>query len=484
MPRSRAYHADRRFAELNHLPLFVDPKFERERYSRLRRATAILPNLEEWCHLVDSKWPSKNWRDNLQDERTLREMARLSFHYLGQFQYYIIKCDRDGAVLIFPHPQKIHYHAILLVPPAPMEKRFEHQVGSGDIMTAVFAAEFNPGESGQGAFDAAVEAFLKANVAVACYWEMDWHRMPTLSAVNQKQKSVLRTQPKPKAVVFNGMPFLPKTSAIRMSDFRTGIPGFYSQDKTFRKTIDDFTKDVLDAEFWGSGDALRHVILGAPSGTGKTKTKDLITESCPTYRIDHREVKGLRALQAERQRESFYDQEMRNLPPNCDKLLLIVDEARKEADLAKLSIWAPKPLDAARKRGIRFLLLSAEFTREEQANADGTELFRRCRPFFYTGLLERPSDIPYYFMAHIFDALPNIVSLNVQADVLLGVIEVTLLNPNPERLKDLAERIAKVASKRQKHAGEALAVTYEDMDDPPENSAHNRGVLGNYTFFR
>ncbi len=472
------------FAETHHIPLFVDPKFDRERHAGLQHATAVLPNLEEWCHLVDSKWASKQWRDNLQDEHTLREMARLSFHYLGQFQYYIIKCDKDGAVLIFPHWQKKHYHAILLIPPAPSKKRFTHQVGSGDIMTAVFAAEFDPGEGGPGTFDAALKAFLKANAAVACYWEMDWHRMPRLSAVNQKQKRVLRTLPKPKAVVFNGMRLLPKVSTVRMGDFSTAIPGFYSQDETFRNTINDFIKDVLDAEFWEGGHTFRHVILGAPSGTGKTTTKDLIIRSCAAHRINPVEVQGLRALQADRRREEYYDKQMLDLPSNCEKLLFIVDEARKEADLPKLSIWAPKPLEAAKKRGIRFLLLSAEFTREEQANPAGTELFRRCRSYFYSGLLERPSDIPYYFAAHVFDALPLVSSLKVQAEVLLGIIELTLKNSNPDRLKDLAGRIAETASNRQKRADDLLVLTSGDMDDPPESSSHSGGALGNYAFFR
>lgn len=78
------------FAENNKIPLFVDPKRIRDKYTDIK-GTAILPNLIEWCYLTEqSEKAYYYWRNNLDNPNVLLQMANCSFRYLRNFKYHII----------------------------------------------------------------------------------------------------------------------------------------------------------------------------------------------------------------------------------------------------------------------------------------------------------------------------------------------------------------------------------------------------------
>ena len=79
------------FANNQHprIPIFVDPKRDKSKYEGIE-FTAIMPNLEEWCHLVDQPSEVGEWRKRIENPEQLEKMAEISFSKLGNFKYHII----------------------------------------------------------------------------------------------------------------------------------------------------------------------------------------------------------------------------------------------------------------------------------------------------------------------------------------------------------------------------------------------------------
>ncbi|HYE14028.1 MAG TPA: hypothetical protein VD968_06265, partial [Pyrinomonadaceae bacterium] len=149
------------FAAKHGIPLFVNPKHEKDKYKDIK-GRAIIPSLTEWCHLVGQSERLMYWRDNLDREQSLREMAELSFENLGNFDYHIIECGKHGSVLIAPHPDKLDRYAVYRADPHVTQvNNPSPHFGCGDVLTAIFAMEFS--EKRQGAkTEEALDAFRRA----------------------------------------------------------------------------------------------------------------------------------------------------------------------------------------------------------------------------------------------------------------------------------------------------------------------------------
>lgn len=452
------------------VPLFVDPHRDRARYADIK-ATAILPNIDEWCELVGESDKGNYWRRNLNNPEALREMAVKSFRHLGNFDYHVVKFDRDGAVLFFPHPEKRHLYALYRLMPVPAEQiGLASQVGCGDVMTAVFALNF-PREDPTP--QKVLDAIHCANAAVACYREMPWHQMPRLREIEKKQAN-LPPPSSPAAQITKGVLFLPEKTRVDMAAVcQTAVKGLFSQDQTYKSILSSFVQDITDE--WTPG-SFRSVILGAPPGSGKTTIMNAISEMGLSNGIETKDMTsterspGLHTLPPAEFRETFRSlQEGRT----GQRLLIIVDEALREPTFTFLRENAPTLLNSAHGEGLRFLFASAAFTPDLEDLPEWREFFRRCRTYYVPSLEARPLDIPYIVAARFFQQKNGLNRLAIEGEFLLAVTDIALLTPEVSMVCDVADATLKEIEKK-KNIGEDLMV---QLDHLPKSHRAKLGSL-------
>jgi bifunctional ADP-heptose synthase (sugar kinase/adenylyltransferase) len=414
------------------IPLFIDPKRERKKYIDIK-GTAILPNLTEWCHLVElhDRDAEKHWRSRLNRPDGLAEMAQRSFRYLGNFRYHIITCDRDGSVLIAPHPKEDDRYAVYRFPPHNSER--QPQLGCGDVLTATFALEYSSSDQ---TAKGALQAFQKANAAVGCYCDMSWHRMPKRDDVEEKCRR-LSKPPTPMVSPSKGILFLPKEESVELSSVETVVPGLFSFDATFQTRVSELLEDIN--KDWGP--KLKSIILGAPAGCGKSTIMKVLKESLGNSFgldvIDFAELDGSKAGPVRWDNLPGYFKALPNeIGAKKGRLLVMMDEALKAPKGGKLKKYGVDMLNAAHANNIRFLFIDAGFQPETKLPVT-SEFTSRCIPHYLTGLAERPIDIPYIIASRVFEfksRRKNFNSLKTEGKFLLAITNATLSNPNPRAL--------------------------------------------------
>jgi bifunctional ADP-heptose synthase (sugar kinase/adenylyltransferase) len=465
------------------VPLFVDPHVDQpddiKRYEGIK-ADAIMPNLQEWCELVGESSRRDYWSQNLNEPDVLRDMAVTSFRRLGNFEYHIIKCGNEGAVLFFPHPEKRHLYALYRMAPVPAKPAGPaSQVGCGDVMSAVFALEFPTDRSPQHV----LRAIQRANVAVGCYREMPWHQMPRLR--DMKTKLGKHDQPRAVAHITKGVLFLPQTTSIDMSECQTEFKGLFGHDQTYRAVLSSFWKDIM--EEWTPG-SLKSLVLGAPPGTGKTTIMNAIKKMGLSFGI---EAKDMTATQRNGGLQLWppakFREKCRSLQKarNGQRLLIVVDEALREPTFTFLKENAPTLLNSAHDENLRFLFTSAGFKSEMEEEPEWREFFRRCRSYYLPSLEERPLDIPYIVAARFFQNKNSLNRVDIDGKYLLAATDIALLTPEVSTVCDVADATLNELEKNKK-IGEHLSVTLDDLPKSyrDELGSLPKGDFGRYEFRR
>jgi bifunctional ADP-heptose synthase (sugar kinase/adenylyltransferase)/energy-coupling factor transporter ATP-binding protein EcfA2 len=441
------------------IPLFVDPKHDRKMYSDIV-GTVILPNLSEWCSLVEQQGTHEKWLRKLDNPDSLAEMAQLSFRYLGNFRYHIITCGQQGAVLIFPHPDQeaTYKYAVYHVKPHPTSRpNRPPQLGCGDVLTAVFALEF--ARSNQTPHEI-LEAFQKANAVVACYRDMSWHRMPGADHV-RKMLDNLPPLPEPLAEPSKGMLFLPKRQDVSLSQHETIVPGLISVNATFRRRMGELLADIQNN--WEPKP--KSVILGAPSGCGKSTIMSALEGSLGNlYGIDVINFKSIQPVDWANL-DSYLLKVAEKHGARTGKLLIVVDEAMKGEVGESLQTQGVLLLNAAQEHNIRFLFIGTEFRRDDHPTI-GSEFATRCRGHYLPGLAERPIDIPYIVASRLFDGNPKEVkSLRIAGRFLLAITNAILsTNVNPRKLCEWVDDAFRSAFDSLSRNGE-LTIRYKHLPE-------------------
>lgn len=440
------------FAAQENVPLFVDPKRVREKY-RTIKGTAILPNLREWCHLVDDAARASWWRDNLAKRNALVEMAERSFHYLGTFQYHVIKCDEDGAIIIAPEVDKPNRYAIYLAPPELARLNpVKDPLGPGDVMAGVIAAEYDSVAGTR----SLLRAFQRANVAVACYREMAYQRMPSKDTVEERQRDIVPWSLGPAAETTKGALFLPKETSVSVGKLSTTVPGLVSADAVFK----DQVARLIEALRTGT-DSSRppSIMLAAPSGSGKTRIAQALEGNLGAEL--GLTVQDIKLEDIVSDPEKFLDD--RRSRNSRAGLLFIVDEALKMGNGAILKDRARMVplLNMAEARRARFLLMDALFSEPSHLDGIHQEIRSRCELHVLPGLEERPEDIAHVLGALILEAKASQQTLEVivEREVLRAVIDKMLsAGGNVRTLHKLVESIHERALAEHK-GGTTLRVT-------------------------
>jgi sugar/nucleoside kinase (ribokinase family) len=444
------------FAQRNQIPLFVDPKYKGEKYRRIA-GKAILPNLKEWCDLVGERDKEAHWRQNVAMSRDLDKMAHRCFLHFPRFDYYVITCDRDGVVFIGPSfaAKQSARHVICKIPPhvLPGVDPIE-QLGSGDVLSAVFAMEFDRiarDEPTSHETAQALKALIRANIAVACYRKMAWHRMPSRNWVTKALEGAEKDDkynvssnnyvalPKVEAVA--GIKYLPKRDTIILSEHETIVPGWFSDDDGFRKLLVELRDYCLDGT--------HHMVLGGPSGSGKTRgVRDaLLAPAADARGIDF--VKVPDNVDLSGQVDLVLDSLKRSTPQRATVRLFAIDEALKRGFNDKK--FALSWFNAASARSIRLLLIDTGFFENHPWNDEGKqediELLRRSKSFILSAPNQRPDDIPLAIAALILRNIPDGQSIKVRGDFLLAFTNAMLEQPSTEQLGKSIDSIVQGAVK-------------------------------------
>ncbi len=373
------------FAEERSIPLFVDPKYTKDKYQAIP-GTVLAPNLHEWCILVGGRYPE--WRKRVRGRRQehLTEMAYRSARGFPGFKYHIITCDVDGMIIIGPHPASQHCHAIYHIA-AQADDNSSSQIACGDTLIAALALYYEHDLSSSSA-DEFFMAILKANAVAACVQDMKWHQMPTHRAVSQAFTAISEDPINPIASAHDGILYLPADSNVFILDGKTAIHGIVSVNDSFVKTLDAIVRDV-------SGESERiekSIILTAPGGHGKSKILEGLENLANSAGVSMVNaaplISGLDADQIPGELKKLIN----GLDSSGGPYVILMDEAMK-LDFGKFLLTTGIVSLMNRMKNGRFLFADADFPRHFE-NID-SQIMRRCVIYELSGICERPKDIAY-----------------------------------------------------------------------------------------
>jgi bifunctional ADP-heptose synthase (sugar kinase/adenylyltransferase) len=428
------------FAYNNNVPLFIDPKIDISKYHDVH-ATAILPNLTEWCNLVQEKDNQVIWRNKLNKLDGLAEMAQLSFTYIKNIKYHIIKCDKDGTIIIAPHIYENNKYSVYKIDSLPTKTDTPpDQIGCGDILLGAFAYECSGMELDTKSI---LFAFSRANVIVKCYRDMPWHRTPNYDTIENEYKIIDKINlPEPKTEVSTGRLFLPKKNTHILSiEYSTVFPDIFSQDINFREKIQEFLNDIIDNS---SFNYTKSIILNAPSGTGKTTIIDYLKSSDFKQKYFIETIDYTNTFYKNLIGVKNFDQFFEYISKKAkEKVIIIVDEVLKAEKDKILLDFGVVLLNAAHKNNVRFLFVDADF--EFKFNSFDRQFTSRCHMYKLPGIENRLNDIHIIAVAYLFALSKrkgyNFTKISIENEIMLKIINETLKNPNPRCLCDIAELI-------------------------------------------
>ena len=457
-----------KFANDHHIPLFIDPKRRRHNYSDIR-ATAILPNLTEWCHLVSDSNNYDVWRGNLDEPEMLWQMAARSFRHLGAFHFHVITCDQEGAVVIARDPKLEHQYAVYRArPPKPDEKHI--QLGCGDTLTGVLALEL-AGDNERPSTPEVLRAFSRANLLVARYRDMGWHRMPDRARIQRWSKAQAPQLPKASTTVGTSVLVLPRDEHVVLRSCATAIPGLYSQDDTYQKTVAALVSTLIN----GWEPQLRSVVLGAPSGSGKSETIKALPDLLKQHGIHVDNYTDKFAAIDTKNLKAFFSDHSNQKPTPCNKLLFVIDECLKGSHKRFFAKYGVPLLECAHSFGVRFLFIDAGFRdgTTEQHNLD-SQFFSRCDLFFYSGLQVRPKDAPVIVAANLKKSADpkEIRSVRIHRGALLALLDGVFLRGHNAR--DLAAQVERTFARafKQWDGGGSFEIRAEHVQAASRGDAH------------
>jgi sugar/nucleoside kinase (ribokinase family) len=442
------------FAEEKEIPLFVDPKRAWEKY-KFVRATCVLPNLKEWCNICNQQGRDEFWRHNLNNPEELKRMAVRTLRYMPNIDHCVIKCDKDGAVVIITNKRSTHsiYH---IKPHPTVEKDLPHQIGTGDVLTAVLALEYASEKGTQGPMgpnnsERLLEAFHVANWVVAAYRQMTWHRMP-----NRIEVERLTTKPpgiQRETTIRSGILHLPPPEhlIISLEEVSTEVAGLISVDPDFKAAIHNLL--VFLERDWDKTNP-RSAILTARGGSGKTELTRALTQLLEKHSVqvfDFTEI-ARRSIDIKQAGDEIF-KIWSNLPATTAGLLLIIDEAFSSTGHLLLADQGKVLLQLMNDPGrcTRFLFVDADFERYKE-RLSTSQFINRCNVYELPPIGRRIWDVPYIFASGCLKVLRkerHELNIKISEAVLLAIINWVLATPERDQsartiVKEAEEMVAQI----------------------------------------
>lgn len=440
-------------AKTNGIPLFVDPKRD-WRNNHQADVTCALPNLAEWCHIIQDPSAEARWRADLLKGRSLERMAVRSLRYMANAECHIIKCDKDGAVLISPAGggrRCIHH----ILPHVTTRPTLLGQLGAGDILVAALAMEYTAAGSEPDLNKRMLTALAKANAVVACYLEMDWQQVPTDRELGQfkfREPEIVKT-----TEITDGVLLLPPSdhTDVDLSKYAVLGSGLVSLDSAYSSTVQELVEFLVHG--WNRSNS-RSAILTGRGGVGKSELLELLQLTLGASGIDvwsDFEPSQTKCPDVETTLK-IVQRRLGRRREEVDGVLIVIDEAFSKAGHLLLGDSGKVLLQKASRcePKTRFLFIDADYPRYRAA-VSVSQFVSRCKVFALPSLASRHCDIPYIFAAGCIKGLrkEGIESIRISESVLLGVTNWVLQTPeedqSPRVLVEKAVEIASAALKQQ-----------------------------------
>ena len=425
----------------HNIPVFVDPKGNWKKYASIH-VTCALPNLKEWCNIVNDPNGEENWRRDIQ-ERRLEGLAIRCLRYMPNVDCHLIKCDKDGAVLIAPvgGGRRMIRHI-----KAPTRTR-NQQLGPGDILVAALAMEYACQKDELDQSKRMYKALGKALGVTACYLEMNWQEVPSVRDIQQfkAQKLVASSH----ALVPESVLLLPE-DVVDLRKFQVHGSFLVSKNTAYKSKIQDLID--LFSQGWESLKP-RSAILTGKGGVGKSDLTGILHRVSEEFGFVV--WNGLDCTKA-RSVGSAINQiqaELGKAPDEARGVLVVIDEAFSAAghllhfEKGKMLIQEAEKCRPA----VRFLFVDADLSRHRK-KLSKSQFLDRCVEFILPPLSERHEDIPYIFAASCLRLLKS-RSVKITEAVLLAVINWILNDPDGERnarnIVTEAERVVSTVRKER-----------------------------------
>ena len=459
------------FAQSKGIGIFVDPKRNFSKYAGIR-GTAILPNLKEWCHIIGEPENDMAWRKKLVEEDGLIRRARRSLTVMPNFVHHVIKCDRDGVILITPGPQSLNRYLVYLLAPHPTDvpdDQLNPQLGYGDVMAGILALQYASSNKQSHPGERMHAALRIANRVVACYRQMPYHRLPNRNQI-ERLRSALPAAVTPRPLEA-GMIHLPTAERIILNEHRTAISGLISVDPDFRSEIEKLVKFFQSG--WDVEDA-RSAILSARGGSGKTE----IMKGLDRVLGDRFSVVNMEAYAKLVQKnaapplDAYIDKVWEDVGNGYDGLVCVFDEAFKRAINILKNTAGVSSLEDGHAKKVRFLFIDADLEKY-RAQLSESQFMTRCDEFMLPALRDRPWDICHIFAAMLGQHLKPRSVLSVQGDALVALVDWLMRNPSecsPRKL--LVDAVKPMQSRVLKNCGDEDFVQVLGNDFPDEVREH------------
>lgn len=421
------------YAKAKQIPLLIDPKRDPSRYKNIE-ALAIMPNLYEWCHLVDDAKRIPYWRNRIASSSNLAEMAEISFYNMPNFNYHVIKCDSEGALIFASNVNDKLKASVYRVKPAQTASNQSFQLGCGDVMIASLAL-FLSGNSL--CTDEFVSATAKANIVVGCYRDQLWHRMPSKRSVSISFENALPdSYIEKKDDFFNGFSLLPISKEISLSRLKTKVPNLISASEEFQSVIDLFLTEFKN-------NPLQHFLIAAPSGCGKSTILEYVRSEASCNRIKVEDYSGKLHEFGESPKDKLSNL-FKKLRKKVEGIIIVADEGLKSSrDNEYIKRIGPILLDTASEIKIGFFIIDT-LLHPSPEEIIGAEVSTRCKHIILQPLSFRPIDIAYIFASALMKSF-KITSLKIEGRVLLATIYHVLSqnDPSPRTIVNLTKQIAR-----------------------------------------
>lgn len=409
------------FAALAAIPVFVDPKRNWEKYRSITVECA-LPNLEEWCYIVDDRYDTGDWRKAIHTKDGLERMANRTLRYMPNARFHIIKCDEDGAVFIGPNGSDQRVISHILAHPTAIKDRTD-KLGPGDILCAALVLEYAKTREPLNPRDRVLRALHTASAVVACYLELDWQRVPNRREMLAYKSEQIRSECE--AVVSEAVLLLPPNEPriTDLADYAIEGSGLVSADKPYRKKIEELI-DFFDGEW--DGQVVRSAILTGRGGDGKSEVCSILETTLPA------KIAVWKEFDSNREKCPDVDaavSQIKNKWNGSEKttkgLLVVIDEAFSSGLhlLAKENGKMLLQRSTTSAQSTRFLLIDADYYQHENELSE-SQFKSRCKLFELPPLESRKGDIPYIFAAGCMKTLrtSRIHGAFISEAVFLGVI--------------------------------------------------------------
>ena len=413
-----------------------------------------MPNLFEWCHLVDKSEERKKFRDGLDKEDILHEMAQLSFRFLGNFKYHIITCDKKGSILIVPDPSSKNNYSVFRAPAVFRgTPKVSSPLGTGDILTSIFASNFDNSlsETKQVAHvEMVLNAFQTAHETAGAYCSMPWHQMPTFDAIKTYSTNNTDWRNKPIVSLSGVLRVIPNKQEIHLRKHKTVFPMIYTRYIKLRDELLRLTNDLKE-------NIGNHYIIGAPSGFGKSIIIEGINQFVPSELVE--EIKGEKFLELAQRSdftniEKLFVEKSPTIPPSNPYRIVIVDEAyhKETFEQASDGKFLLNCMDTASERRIKFIFIDSQFyQREVRPGKLISDIESRCMEYSFDGIGDRPMDIALLIASAAINApsMKKYSSVRISGQALFASASQIMEEKTPRRALENLKKACENASKRR-----------------------------------